>query len=68
MYCQKPISASRHGGPRLSPGFYEALCAVARVQEGRDGMAILKEMREGDIVWRRHVVAGRVRKTYRLTP
>jgi DNA-binding PadR family transcriptional regulator len=24
--------------------------------------------REGDIVWRREVVAGRVRKTYRLTP
>jgi DNA-binding PadR family transcriptional regulator len=24
--------------------------------------------REGDITWRRQIVGGRVRKTYRLTP
>jgi len=29
---------------------------------------LAKLEREGDITWRRRVVAGKVRKTYRLTP
>lgn len=29
---------------------------------------LAKLEREGDITWRKHLVAGRIRKTYRLTP
>jgi DNA-binding PadR family transcriptional regulator len=53
-YGMAILREMREVGFELSPGtLYPTLARLER---------------EGDILWRRHVVDGRVRKTYRLTP
>jgi DNA-binding PadR family transcriptional regulator len=53
-YGMAILKEMRDAGFELSPGtVYPTLAKLNR---------------EGDITWRRQIIAGRVRKTYRLTP
>lgn len=53
-YGMAILKEMRDAGFELSPGTVYPTLAKLR--------------REGDITWQRKIVAGRVRKTYRLTP